>query len=216
MKFSRLAVALSLLLLTSCNESANKQRADIRASFLGFSRAFYAGEGEQALAYISRKTFEYYDRLLPQLRHADERRLSSLPPFALFACLSLRHRYEREELVTMDSRTIIREAFDSMTFPGGAPHFLDIGEILIKEPGKKSVATVFLAPGEKHENALVAFIWENGTWKMDLTSVFGVLSTQLEAHLEDPSASRAQKALHYLQVHENQQIGGEILLPVMP
>ena len=59
MKFSRLVAALSFLLLTSCNESANKQRADIRASFLGFSRAFYAGEGEQALAYISRKTFEY-------------------------------------------------------------------------------------------------------------------------------------------------------------
>ena len=216
MKSRRLVAAFSLVLLSSCEESPNKQRADIRASFMGFSRSFYTGKGEQALDYISRETFRYYDRLLPQLRHADERQLSALPPFALFACLSLRHRYEPEELETIDSRTIIRNAFDSMTFPGGAPHFLDIGEILIRNSGEQALATVFLAPGEKHESARVSFIWENGTWKMDFTSVFSVLATRLEAHLTHPSASRAERALHYLQIHENQQIGAEILQPVAP
>jgi hypothetical protein len=108
---------------------------------------------------------------------------------------------------------IVREAFDSMTFPGGAPHFLDIGEILIRKSGEEAAATVFLAPGEKHDEALVSFIREDGMWKVDLTSVFEVLSTRLEPYLKDPTASRAERALHYLQIHENHQIGGEILQP---
>ena len=203
-----------LVLLSSCGESLNKQRAEIRASFSEFSQAFYARRGEEALRYVSKRTFDYYDRLLPHLRNADERGLSDLPPFALFACLSLRHKYDSEDLATTNSRRIVQEAFDSMTFPGGAPHFLDIGEILIRKSGEEAVATVFLAPGEKHGDALVSFVWEGGMWKVDLTSIFAVLSPQLEQYLKDPAASRAQRALHYLQIHENDRIGGEILQPV--
>ena len=214
MRTVRLIGVLGLIFLSSCGESLNKQRAEIRLSFSNFSRAFYERRGEEALLYVSHRTFDYYDRLLPHLLTADEKRLSGLPPFALFACLSLRHKYSPEELNTTTSRMIVREAFDSMTFPGGAPHFLDIGEILIRKSGEEAVATVFLAPGEKHGDALVSFVWEGGMWKVDLTSIFAVLSPQLEQYLKDPAASRAQRALHYLQIHENDRIGGEILQPV--
>ena len=213
MRAVRLIGVLGLIFLPSCGESLNKQRAEIRLSFSNFSQAFYARRGEEALLYVSHRTFDYYDRLLRHLLTADEKRLSDLPPFALFACLSLRHKYSPEELNTTTSRMIVREAFDSMPFPGGAPHFLDIGEILIRKPGEEAAATVFLAPGEKHDEALVSFIREDGMWKVDLTSVFEVLSTRLEPYLKDPTASRAQRALHYLQIHENHQIGGEILQP---
>ena len=158
MRAARLIGVLGLTLLSSCEESLNKQRAEIRLSFLEFSRAFYARRGEEALRYVSRRTFDYYERLLPHLLNADEKRLSDLPPFALFACLSLRHKYSPEELNTTNSRMIVQKAFDSMTFPGGAPHFLDIGEILIRKSGEEAAATVFLAPGEKHDEALVSFI----------------------------------------------------------
>ena len=214
MKTVCLVGLLGLILLCSCEDSLNKQRSEIRLSFFGFSQAFYARKGEEALPFVSRRTFDYYDRLLPDLLFADEKRLSELPPFALFACLALRYEYRLEELKTMTGRMIVREAFNSMTFPGGAPHFLDIGEILIRKSGEEATATVFLAPGEKHDGALVSFIREDGMWKVDLTSVFEGLSSQLEAYLKDPTASRAERALHYLQVHENRQIGGEILQPM--
>ena len=64
---------LGLTLLSSCGESLNKQRTEIRLSFLEFSQAFYAQRGEEALHYISQRTFDYYDRLLPHLLNADEK-----------------------------------------------------------------------------------------------------------------------------------------------
>ncbi|MCS5539203.1 MAG: hypothetical protein NZ804_04350, partial [Roseibacillus sp.] len=89
----------------------------------------------------------------------------------------------------------------------------DIGEIRITTPGVEAIAPVFLPPGEWHEDILVTFRRENGEWKMDLTSVFDALARRIEPHLLDSSSSRAERALYYLQIHENEQIGSELLRP---
>ena len=201
------------LLLASCQESRNKQRAEIRKAFRGFSTAFFATDSTTAANYLSERTYRYYDRIIPLTRNADDARLSALPAIDLFTCLALRHRYSAEELVHLDSRTLVLDAFAQMTFPGGAPHFLDIGEISIREQGRKARAPVLLPPRQWLEGIQVSFVQENGAWKMGLTSVFKELGTRLEPSLTDPSSSRAEMALYHLQMHENEVIGKELLSP---
>ena len=200
-------------LLSSCGESRNRQRSEVRQVFQKFSEAFFARDGRTASRHLSQQTFAYYDRVIPLARNEDDVGLSALPPLELFSCLALRHRYSPEELMGPDSRNLVLDAFDRMVFPAGAPHFLDIGEIRITSPGVEATAPVFLPPGEWHEDILVTFNRENGEWKMDLTSVFEALSGKIEPHLRDPSSSRAERALHYLRIHENEQIGSELLRP---
>ncbi|MBT45358.1 MAG: hypothetical protein VCA40_13335 [Roseibacillus sp.] len=200
-------------LLASCGESRNRQRAEVRQVFQKFSDAFFARDGRTASSHLSQQTFVYYDRVIPLARNEDDAGLSALPPLELFSCLALRHRYSPEELTGLDSRNLVLDSFDRMVFPAGAPHFLDIGEIRITTPGVEAIAPVFLPPGEWHEDILVTFRRENGEWKMDLTSVFDALDRRIEPHLLDSSSSRAERALYYLQIHENEQIGSELLRP---
>ncbi len=200
-------------LLASCGESRNRQRAEVRQVFQKFSDAFFARDGRTASSHLSQQTFVYYDRVIPLARNEDDAGLSALPPLELFSCLALRHRYSPEELTGLDSRNLVLDSFDRMVFPAGAPHFLDIGEIRITTPGVEAIAPVFLPPGEWHEDILVTFRRENGEWKMDLTSVFDALARRIEPHLLDSSSSRAERALYYLQIHENEQIGSELLRP---
>ena len=200
-------------LLASCGESRNRQRAEVRQVFQKFSDAFFARDGRTASSHLSQRTFVYYDRVIPLARNEDDAGLSALPPLELFSCLALRHRYSPEELTGLDSRNLVLNSFDRMVFPAGAPHFLDIGEIRITTPGVEAIAPVFLPPGEWHEDILVTFRRENGEWKMDLTSVFDALARRIEPHLLDSSSSRAERALYYLQIHENEQIGSELLRP---
>ncbi len=200
-------------LLASCGESRNRQRAEVRQVFQKFSDAFFARDGRTASSHLSQRTFVYYDRVIPLARNEDDAGLSALPPLELFSCLALRHRYSPEELTGLDSRNLVLDSFDRMVFPAGAPHFLDIGEIRITTPGVEAIAPVFLPPGEWHEDILVTFRRENGEWKMDLTSVFDALARRIEPHLLDSSSSRAERALYYLQIHENEQIGSELLRP---
>jgi len=200
-------------LLASCGESRNRQRAEVRQVFQKFSDAFFARDGRTASSHLSQRTFVYYDRVIPLARNEDDAGLSALPPLELFSCLALRHRYSPEELTGLDSRNLVLNSFDRMVFPAGAPHFLDIGKIRITTPGVEAIAPVFLPPGEWHEDILVTFRRENGEWKMDLTSVFDALARRIEPHLLDSSSSRAERALYYLQIHENEQIGSELLRP---
>ncbi len=200
-------------LIASCGESRNRQRAEVRQVFQKFSDAFFARDGRTASSHLSRRTFVYYDRVIPLARNEDGAGLSALPPLDLFSCLALRHRYSPEELTKLDSRKLVLDSFNRMVFPAGAPHFLDIGEIRIITPGVEAIAPVLLPPSEWHEDILVTFNREDGEWKMDLTSVFEALSEKIEPHLRDPSSSRAERALHYLRIHENEQIGSELLKP---
>ncbi len=208
-----LLLLFPLLLLGSCEESRNQQRAGIRKSFRDFSEAFFGRDGKTAINHLSRNTFLYYDRIIPLARHQDDAGLSKLPPVDLLACLSLRHRYPPGELRSLNSRKIVLDAFDRMTFPAGAPHFLGIGDIRITIPGKEAIAPVLLAPGEWHQDIKVSFVRENGEWKIDPTSIFGAMADRLEPHLLNPTASRAEKALYYLEIHENEHIGSELLTP---
>ncbi|MCH2063388.1 MAG: hypothetical protein MK194_06650 [Roseibacillus sp.] len=209
-----LAILLALLLLASCGESRNKQRADVRKSFRQFSKAFFDRDAGTAAGYLSQRTFAYYDdRVIPLACNEDDAGLSTLPPLDLFSCLALRHRYPPEQLRELDSLKLVLDSFERMVFPAGAPHFLDIGTIRITTPGEEATASVLLAPGEWHEDILVTFRRENGEWKMDLTSVFDALARKIEPHLHDSSLSRAERALYYLQMHENEQIGSELLKP---
>ncbi len=211
---TRFLVPLAIgCLLASCGESRNRQRAEVRQVFQKFSDAFFARDGRTASSHLSQQTFVYYDRVIPLARNEDDAGLSALPPLELFSCLALRHRYSPEELMGLDSRNLVLDSFDRMVFPAGAPHFLDIGEIRITTPGVEAIAPVFLPPGEWHEDILVTFRRENGEWKMDLTSVFDALARRIEPHLLDSSSSRAERALYYLQIHENEQIGSELLRP---
>jgi hypothetical protein len=211
---TRFLVPLAIgCLLASCGESRNRQRAEVRQVFQKFSDAFFARDGRTASSHLSQQTFVYYDRVIPLARNEDDAGLSALPPLELFSCLALRHRYSPEELTGLDSRNLVLDSFDRMVFPAGAPHFLDIGEIRITTPGVEAIAPVFLPPGEWHEDILVTFRRENGEWKMDLTSVFDALARRIEPHLLDSSSSRAERALYYLQIHENEQIGSELLRP---
>ena len=204
---------LALLLLSSCGESRNKQRIEVRQVFHKFREAFFARDAETAAGYLSQQTFDYYERVIPLACNEDDAGLSRLPPLELFSCLVLRHRYPGEQLRTLDSHQLVLDSFDGMVFPAGAPHFLDIGSIRIITPGEEAAASVLLPPGEWHEDVRVTFHREDGEWRMDLTSVFDALSRKIEPHLYDPASSRAERALHYLQIHENEQIGSELLKP---
>ncbi len=204
---------LPLLLLCACEESRNQQRAGIRKSFQDFSKAFFGRDGKSAINHLSKNTFLYYDRIIPLARYQDDAGLSNLPPVDLLACLSLRHRYSARELRSINSRKIVLDALDRMTFPAGAPHFLGIGDIRITIPGKQAIAPVLLAPGEWHQDIKVSFVKENGEWKIDPTSIFPAMAGRIEPHLLDPTVSRAEKALYYLEIHENEHIGRELLSP---
>ena len=99
---TRPLLLLLLLLLGSCEESRNQQRAEIRKSFQHFSEAFFDRDGKTAINHLSENTFLYYDRIIPLARHEDDAGLSNLPPVDLLACISLRHRYPPGELKNLD------------------------------------------------------------------------------------------------------------------
>ena len=201
------------LLPLSCEESRNQQRSDVRKTFQDFSDAFFAGDSTTAAKYISQRTYRYYDRIIPVARNADEAGLSELPALDLFTCVALRHRYPPEELRRLDSRSLVLDSFTRMSFPAGAPHFLDIGNISVADGGQEARAPVLLPPRQWLEDVQVTFVRENLVWKMDLTSVFGALATRIEPNLAHESSSRAEMALHHLQMHENQAIGRALLSP---
>lgn len=213
MKSLALTLLSMSLLVASCDESRNKQRAEVRQTFKEFSEAFFAKDGETAASFISERTFAYYDRILPLALNADDAQLSELPTLDLFSCISLRHRYSADELQNLDGRKIVTDSFTQMTSPAAAPSILDIGEIDLRTDRGEAVASVYLAPGEWHNDIKVTFHREGGSWKLDFTSMFDALAPRIEPNLMDESSSRAEMVLYYLQIHENEQIGRELLSP---
>ena len=202
------------MLVGGCEESRNKQRSEIRETFKAFRAAFSDQEGKQAASYLSKNTFDYYNRLLPLARNADDAQLSELPAVDLLACLSLRHRYSSDELRHLDAQKLVAQAFSDLRFPAEAPNILDIGDITIVTEGEKALATVNLAPNEWHEDLQISFLRENGQWKIDYTVMFPAIAKGLEESLADPSQSRAEMALYFLQMHENEQIDRTLLSPL--
>jgi hypothetical protein len=157
------------LLFVACSDSGPKDDvADIRACYDNYFAALKAGEGDKAAELVDSNTLAHFDRMLGLARTGDSMTVSGLDPMDKLTVLAMRMQIAPTALKSMDARKAVAHSVSDGLMANEGPEGLELGTVSVD--GDKATAPLkmhgFPTP------ASFSFQREDGTWKIDLTSLF--------------------------------------------
>jgi hypothetical protein len=190
------------LLFMACSDSGPEQDvADIRACYDNYFAALKAGEGDKAAELVDSKTLEHFDRMLDLARTADSTTVSGLDAMDKLTVLSMRSQIPAEQMRDLDARAALARSVSDGMMANEGPEGLTLGTVTVD--GDKASAPLKMYGFPTPAN--FSFQREDGTWRIDLTSLFD-LSRQA---FEQMSGSGAEGNAALIQMLE-ENLGGPV------
>ncbi|MCB9283860.1 MAG: hypothetical protein H6563_07300 [Lewinellaceae bacterium] len=185
------------------------QRAEkekIRNLFEQYNAALLQDEGEVAAEYIDSRTLKYYSEALQKVIHADRATVESMGFLDKMMVLLIRHRASREEILSFDGRSLFIYAVDKgMAGKNSIPNN-SLGRIKIVGDFARARA---LSRG-RWTPIFYHFYKEDGTWKIDLTSVLAGGGLAFKKAVEKSGIEENEFLFMILEMITGQKPGPEI------
>lgn len=185
----------------------------IRNVFETYRKAILTDNADVALQCVDSRTINYYGHILDQVKHADSVQVSALNVFDRFMVLTIRHRTPKEQILSFDGKSLLAYAIKSgMVGKNSVSEKNKIGEVTIESEFAKGQ---FMFEGKKVP-IFFHFYKENGTWKLDLTSIFSLSTFVIEDMIKSSGMSENEYFFYLLKLITGREPNNNIWLPVQP
>jgi hypothetical protein len=224
MKFHLLGISLISLMISCSDQDSRESVADsmaasgktyqsedsVRAAFDNYKAAILNDKGEEAMKYVDSRTIAYYDNLIELVRTADSTELESLSMLDKFMVLVVRYRTTKEDILAFDGNDLLVYAINSGMVGKSSVANNSIGEVTIVDE---------FASGNFINNGNVSpfdfhFYYENGGWRVDLTSIFVVSETAFKQVIAQSGMPENEFLISTLQATGEKKSDGNIWEPV--
>lgn len=180
--------------LKEIGDASPEDRETVRTVFAEFKSAVLSYRGEQAALMLSKSSLEYYENMLigvrlavfePKQFEAIEARIS---PVNRATMKIMAERLSPSFLAKADARKLYETAFNQgwigyKTLQTGSVDYMR----LFDDNGKCYIMADFYYAGTIKDKTLnqIGFVYEEGTWKVDLVPIFLTLDEAIKKRLEN-------------------------------
>lgn len=159
---------LALAVFVSACTVASEEDTGVSEMFKSYQASLLEDDGAAAVEFLSERTVNYYSEMVSKAVSMPEDGLRKESFLDRFTVLRLRDTFEPERLSTMTGEELLIYAIEQS--------WIDKEGTALYEVHKVTVRDDFAAIRMKRDGTEIPFPFEayneNGTWKLDLTSVF--------------------------------------------
>lgn len=141
--------------------------------------------GEEAYKDIDSRTVKYYDDLLVWIKKADSLKIETFSILDKMTVLIMRNKMLKEDLLAMDGKKLFVYAVNNGMVGKGSVSNNSIGKVTVNG---NFASGQFISKGKETE-VYFHFYKEEGTWKVDLTSLFPISILALDKVIADSGKS---------------------------
>lgn len=199
-----------LIFITPVIYAQQQEEEAVRTAFDNYKSAILNDKGTEAVKYLDSRTMQYYGEMAELARSADSGSVNQLSSQDKFIVLSIRHRANREEVLNFTGESLLVYCLNNGMIGKSSVAKNSIGEVTINE---NFASGQFLSNGQKTPLSF-HFYKENGSWKIDLTSIFAVADTAFEQMIAKSGMEENAFLLSLLEQLTRKKPGQEVWQPV--
>ncbi len=141
--------------------------------------------GEEAFKDVDSRTVKYYGDLLEWIKNSDSLEVEALSVLDKMSVLMIRNKMPKEDLLAMDGKQLFIYAVNEGMVGKGSVSNNSIGKVAVNG---NFASGQFISKGRETE-VYFHFYKEDGTWKIDLTSLFSVSILAFDKLIADSGKS---------------------------
>lgn len=202
-----LFVTVCIINLTA---SAQSDEQAIKDCFKLYKHALIDADGEEAADYVDQNTIAYYDKMLDMSLRADSATVQAANMIDKMTIFTVRHKIPRDTLASMDGKAFFSYAINSGMVGKNSVVSLDLGDIQIN--GFSASGEIFSAA--QPTGSSFEFHKENGSWKIDITSIFEDSAIALDQMLQNNGMDENQYIFMMLEMITGQPASADIWHPM--
>lgn len=209
MRTHKLLAFLFIILGTFVFGQKNEEKL-VRERFESYRTNLLNDNGNGAVEDVDSKTINYYSELLKLTKSADSSKIESLSIVDKMMVLILRLKVSKAEIVSFDGRSLFIYAVDNGMVGKGSVAKNTIGDINVN----KNFAAAELLVNRKPSELYFEFYKEEGTWKLDITSLFPMANMLFEKLIADSEKSENDFLLPLIEAASGKKMSPEVWLPL--
>lgn len=161
------------------------EQDQVQKAFLAYKTALLNEAGEAAFEQVDSLTVAYYGQVLDWVRNADSTQVGALDLMDRFMVFLVRHRTEREQVLSFDAKAMFIYAVESGMVGKESVAANEMGAVTIQ--GKLAQAP--LVVGGQALPLNYTFYKEGGQWKLNLTSLMDLSRDYFKKMAEESGKS---------------------------
>ncbi|UTW61615.1 hypothetical protein KFE98_16605 [bacterium SCSIO 12741] len=189
-----LCIALIGWMIVGPIQAQEQQQEEIRQAFEGYKTSIMEKDGKKAIKWVDKNTREYYAQMLDHAKNMDSSSLVTLPLMDLITVLTVRQRFDREEILSMKGDDFFVEAVNKGMIEESGVTPLSIGKVNIEN----DQATGQVLKDGSSTGLNFRFSQEKSRWKVDLTSIIPATTKSLEQLRMQQGMSKSGFAIYLL------------------
>ena len=182
----------------------------VRECFEKYRTDLLNDDGVAAAEDVDSRTIKYYSELIELTKTADSTKIETLSVMDKMMVLMLRLKVSKEDILSLSGKDLFIYAVNKGMVGKGSVANNTIGEIKIN---KDFASAQFIAKGAPTE-MYFEFHKENGTWKLDITSLFPLAIMVFDKLIEYSGKSENEFLLPLVEAATSKKITPEIWLPL--
>lgn len=197
-----------MLITFSCRFGApvNKDAEQVRNTFEEYKKALLESKGEEALQYVDRRTFQYYDRMLGLAKTASPDRVDALPITDKMLVLSIRNLTTLDQIRSFDGEALFAYAIKIGLVGTKSLENASIGEVTIN----RNLAKGEVKTNGKKSPIAFNFYRDRGFWKIDVASIIPATNEALKKMLQENGQDENQFILTTLEQSTGKKPGPNV------
>ncbi|MGI9545359.1 MAG: hypothetical protein ACR2MX_19005 [Cyclobacteriaceae bacterium] len=202
---------LFVILLFSCPLARAQGEVDaVKGCFSIYKSALLAGNGLEAVEEIDQNTLDYYKTILDHTLRSDSAKVASLDFMDKLIVIRVRDLMTLEEVSALDESSFFVYAVDNGMIGKEGVANLELGIVELNGSSAKGQVIAGGQPAPIHFD----FFKEQGNWKIDLTSIFGVSQAALQKVIADSGMTENEFIFQVLEMLTGKQPGKEVWQPM--
>lgn len=206
-----LSALFVLVLFSNFSFAQTLESDDIRKSFNDYKAAILVSDGNKAVTYVDGNTIAYYDKILENTLNSDSLGISNLEMIDRVVILMVRQSTTVSELETMDGNSLFVYAVDNGLVGKNSVQNNAIGKVDVNGDSAKATLTM---NGESTETAFDYHL-QDGTWKIDLTSIFPEAEIAFKSLAKSSGKSENEYIMMVIQFVTNEKPKPNIWQPLV-
>lgn len=200
---------ISVLFFTALGFAQNDSLL-VKETFNTYKAQILNQNGAEAFKVVSESTKKYYQDIFQNAIQADSSTVQSLSLFKRMMVLSVRHRIDKETMLTMKKDDLFKYVVDKGWIGKQSVQNTMIGSI--QEDGTN--AMVQLVKDNEELPYYFQFVYENDAWKFDLKSITETTELALVAYLKEEKIPENTYILKSLERISGKKPEASIWLPL--
>lgn len=183
----------------------------VKTCFDTYKAALLAGSGTEAVAVIDQNTLDYYRAILDHTLRSDSATVAGLNFMDKLIVIRVRDLMTFTEVSALDENSFFVYAVDNGMIGKEGVANLELGTVELNGSSAKGQVIAGGQPAPIYFD----FHNEEGLWKIDLTSIFGISQAALQTVIEDSGMTENEFIFQILEMLNGKQPGIEVWQPLL-